>query len=146
MSRERFVDRLVAELERAHRNGSTLAVALLRLTFAGPDGERGQPTADAVSSLRRALRQIDLLARYDGETFVLLLAETDERSAMSIIERLRRAAGEGVAPRAGRARTTAGLAAYHPGRQPSADELLREAEAALYAAVSEGGDCTATAP
>ncbi len=146
MTRERFTDHLASELLRTRRNGSSLAVALLRLTVADAAGERGQPAVEAVSSLRRALRQIDLLARYDGETFALLLAETDERAAMTIIERLRRTAGETAGARAGRARTTAGLAQYRPGRHLAADELLREAEAALYAAVSEGGDCTATAP
>ena len=146
MSRERFTDRLGAELLRARRSGSPLAVALLRLTVAEASGERDQPAVEAVASLRRALRQIDLLARYDGETFALLLAETDERAAMTIIERLRRADGQSVSVQPGRARTTAGLAQYRPGRHLSAEELLREAEAALYAAVSEGGDCTATAP
>ena len=77
---------------------------------------------------------------------MLLLAETDERAAMTIIERLRRTAGETAGARPGRARTTAGLAQYRPGRHLATDELLHEAEAALYAAVSEGGDCTATAP
>ncbi|MGD1147346.1 MAG: diguanylate cyclase [Thermoanaerobaculaceae bacterium] len=146
MSRERFTDRLGAELLRARRGGSPLAVALLRLTLVEPASERDQPTTEAVASLRRGLRQIDLLARYDAETFALLLSETDERAAMSIIERLRRTASQSVSGRSGRARTTAGLAQYRPGRHLSADELLREAEAALYAAVSEGGDCTATAP
>jgi diguanylate cyclase (GGDEF)-like protein len=137
---------LGAELLRARRGGSPLAVALLRLTLVEPASERDQPTTEAVASLRRGLRQIDLLARYDAETFALLLSETDERAAMSIIERLRRTASQSVSGRSGRARTTAGLAQYRPGRHLSADELLREAEAALYAAVSEGGDCTATAP
>ncbi len=146
MSRERFHDRLGAELLRARRGGSPLTVALLRLTVADPGGERDQPAGEAVANLRRGLRQIDLLARYDSETFALLLAETDERAAMSIIERLRRTAAQSVVARAGRARTTAGLAQYRPGRHLSAEELLREAEAALYAAVSEGGDGTATAP
>ena len=146
MTRERFTDRLTSELLRTRRNGSSLAVALLRLTVADTAGERGQPAAEAITSLRRALRQIDLLAHYDDATFALLLAETDERAAMTIIERLRRTAGDTAGVRAGRARTTAGLAQYRPGRHLAADELLHEAEAALYAAVSEGGDCTATAP
>jgi GGDEF domain-containing protein len=77
---------------------------------------------------------------------VLLLAETEERAAMAIIERLRRAAGESASSPTTRVRTTAGLAQYRPGRHLGAEELLQEAEAALYAAISEGGDCTATAP
>jgi diguanylate cyclase (GGDEF)-like protein len=146
MTRERFTDRLASELLRTRRSGSSLAVALLRLTVADTAGERGQPTAEAVSSLRRALRQIDLFARWDGETFALILAETNERRAMMIIEQLRRTTREMAAIHTGRVRTTAGLAQYRPGRHLAADELLHEAEAALYAAVSEGGDCTATAP
>ena len=146
MPRERFIDRLSAELQRVRRTGSQLAVALLRLTVADDAGEREQSTANAVTGLRRALRQIDLLARYDDETLVLLLAETEERAAMAIIERLRRAAGERAGAGAVSVRTTAGLAQYRPGRHLGAEELLQEAEAALYAAISEGGNCTATAP
>ena len=146
MPRERFTDRLGAELLRARRGGSPLAVALLRVDLSDHAVERDQSAANAVASLRRGLRQIDLLARYDPETFALLLAETDERAAMTIIERLRRTVTQSGGGRPGRARTTAGLAQYRPGRHLSADELLGEAEAALYAAVSEGGDCTATAP
>ncbi len=146
MPRERFIDRLSGELQRVRRTGSQLAVALLRLTVADEAGEREESTANAVTGLRRALRQIDLLARYDDETLVLLLAETEERAAMAIIERLRRAAGERAGAGAVRLRTTAGLAQYRPGRHLGAEELLQEAEAALYAAISEGGNCTATAP
>jgi diguanylate cyclase (GGDEF)-like protein len=146
MPRERFNDRLSGELQRVRRTGSQLAVALLRLTVPDEAGEREKLTADAVAGLRRALRQIDLLARYDRETLVLLLAETEERAAMAIIERLRRAAGESASSPTTRVRTTAGLAQYRPGRHLGAEELLQEAEAALYAAISEGGDCTATAP
>ena len=146
MTRERFADRLASEMLRARRSGSPLAVAVLRLTVADAGGERAQPAADTVASLRRALRQIDLLARYDEETFALLLAETDEHAAMAIIERLRRGANDHAGDRASRTRVTVGLAQVRPGGHLSAGELLREAEAALYAAVSEGGDCTATAP
>lgn len=146
MPRDRFVDRLASEMQRARRTQASLTVALLRITVSESTGEHEPPTSQAVSNLRRGLRQIDLLARYDRETFVLLLAETEERAAMSILERLRRTVSESAAGSHTRIRTTAGVAQYRPGRHMAAEELLQEAEAALYAAVTEGGDGTATAP
>ena len=145
MPRDRFVDRLNGEMQRWRGNAPPLAVALLRVNVAEVEGEVDRPAAAAVMHLRRELRQIDLLARYDANTFVLMLGDTEERAAMSILERLRRSVAEHPTG-AGRARTTAGVAQYRPGRHLAAEELLAEAEAALYAAISEGGDCTATAP
>jgi len=96
--------------------------------------------------IRRALRQIDMLSRYDRDTFALLLADTEERAAMTILERLRRTVAEGAASGEGRPVVTAGVAQHRPSRHVAADELIEAAEAALYAAIAEGGDCTATAP
>ncbi|MFI5167739.1 MAG: diguanylate cyclase domain-containing protein [Thermoanaerobaculales bacterium] len=145
MSRDRFVDRLNSEMQRWRGGAPSVAVALLRIGVSEAEGDRERPAASAVMHMRKALRQIDLLARYDPDTFILLLADTEERAAMSILERLRRSVAEHVGG-VSHVRTTAGVAQYRPGRHLAAEELLQEAEAALYAALSEGGDCTATAP
>ncbi len=145
MARDRFVDRLNGEMQRWRGSAPPLAVALLRVSVSDARGEPDRPAAGIVTHLRKELRQIDLLARFDPDTFALLLSDTEERAAMSILERLRRSVGE-HASGAGRVRTTAGVAQYRPGRHLAAEELLAEAEAALYAAISEGGDRTATAP
>jgi diguanylate cyclase (GGDEF)-like protein len=144
--RDRFVERLTLELERARRTRSALAVALLRIGGRVEDTGVEQIAARAVQLMRQSLRQIDILARYDRDTFALLLADTEERSAMVILERLRRAVAEGDPTRPDRVPTTAGVAQFRATRHVVAEELLEEAEAALYAALAEGGDCTATAP
>jgi diguanylate cyclase (GGDEF)-like protein len=146
MPRDRFTDRINGEMQRARRSGFPLTVAVLRLTTTDPTGESDTFVGRAISGLRRSLRQIDLLARFDQESFALFLAETEERAATTILERLRRTVNEGAGTGRARTRLTAGVAQYRAGRHLSADELLQEAEAALYAAISEGGDCTATAP
>jgi diguanylate cyclase (GGDEF)-like protein len=144
--KDRFAERLSMELERSRRARAPVCVALVRLGGAPEDTAIDQLLSRAVPLMRRVLRQIDLLARYDRETFALLLADTEERSAMGILERLRRSVAEGQPSGHVHVPTTAGLAQYRPVRHVAAEELLEEAEAALYAALSEGGDCTATAP
>ncbi len=144
--RDRFVERLTMELERARRTRSALAVALLRVGGRGEDTGVDQLAARAVHLMRQSLLQIDILARYDRDTFALLLSDTEERTAMVILERLRRAVAEGDPTRQERVPTTAGVAQFRATRHVVAEELLEEAEAALYAALAEGGDCTATAP
>lgn len=144
--RERFAERLAGELERSRRHTTPLAVALLRLDSGELAGGHDQTREGAVFVLRRSLRQIDLLARWDPDTFAVLLAETEERAAVATLERLRRAVSESPPAGQARLRTTAGVAQFRQNRHLRPDDLLSEAEAALYAALSEGGGCTATAP
>lgn len=120
---------------------SPFALALVRFSTAA-----GTPVdvETVVSRLRTHLRHCDLLARYSRETVAILLDEQDEREALAYVERVRRALRQ--LPDRLLLRPTAGLAAFKPGRYATAEELVKAAEAALYAARSEGGDCTATAP
>lgn len=117
------------------------SLALMRLTTAA-----GSPVeVEAVlPEVRRQVRHCDLLARLGRETLAVLLEGLDEREALTRVERLRRELRQ--LPGKPLLRPTAGLAAAGPARHASAAELLKAAEAALYAARSEGGDCTATAP
>ena len=146
LPRTRFVERLGNELERSRRDDAPLVVALLRVASADGAEEHEQPFQRATQVLRRQLRQVDLIARHDRETFGIMLADTDERSATTTVERLRRSVVEAVPASQVRPRTAAGIAQYRPVRHGRAEELVSEAEAALYAALSEGGERTATAP
>ena len=146
LSRDRFSSRLVAEIDRGSRANGTFALALLRIELRVPHNEETSLLSAAVLTLRRALRQIDLLGRHDHVTFAVMLAESDERAAVATLERLRRSVADTLGLERSVVRVSAGVAQYRPARQHSARELLAEAEAALFAAISEGGDCTATAP
>lgn len=120
---------------------SPFALALIRFSTAA-----GTPVEveTVVSRLRLHLRHCDLLARYSRETVAILLEEQDKREALAYVERVRRALRQ--VPDRFLLRPTAGLAAFKAGRYTTAEELVKAAEAALYAARAEGGDCTATAP
>jgi len=57
---------------------------------------RGHAAGDAVlitvaELLRKELREMDILARYGGDEFVVLLPNTDEKGAMIVAEKLRAA-------------------------------------------------------
>lgn len=120
---------------------SPFALALMRFSTAA-----GTPVEveTVVSHLRLHLRHCDLLARYSRETVAILLDNQDEREALAFLERVRRALRQ--LPDRFLLRPTVGLAAFKAGRYATAEELVKAADAALYAARAEGGDCTATAP
>jgi len=143
---EKFLRRLEVEMERVRRNGSSFSIALLRLSLAA-EPERLETLFElAGNALRRTLRQIDALAVLRTDTFAVLLADADERSAILTVERLRRAALEAM-PRGGSPPAiAAGVAQFRRDRHHLPEDFVSEAEAALYAATAEGHNVTATTP
>jgi diguanylate cyclase (GGDEF)-like protein len=95
------------------------------------------------------LRCTDLFGRYGGDEFVAILPETDLDTAATIAERLRQSVGNpapGVCPLprglAG-VSVSIGVAAAAEGGQ-TIDELIAQADAALYRAKHAGRNCTRT--
>ena len=96
------------------------------------------------------LRCTDLFGRYGGDEFVAILPETDLPTAAAIAERLRQAVGE---PLAGlpplpcglhSVSVSIGVAAVGPGGA-CVDDLIAQADHALYSAKHAGRNCTRTA-
>lgn len=135
--------RFVEEVKRWLATAATtpFAVAFCRLTTAAG-------TAIDVTTILRELRcqvrHCDLLTQFSPGTLAVLLDSVEEREAVAHLERIRRALRQG--PGGLQIRLTAGVAASRPARFATAEELLKAAEAALFAARSEGGDCVAIAP
>ncbi len=81
-----------------------------------------------------AFRDSDVVARLGGDEFCVLLSGTDEETAARPLDHLRerlaaaRAAPAGVPP----IRFSAGAARYDPARHPTVDELLADADRAMY--------------
>ncbi len=96
LNNRRELDRILAhEFARAARNGRPLSVALADLDFfkkindlhshaVGDDVLR-----EVASILKAGCRNIDMVGRYGGEEFVLVLPEADHEVALQICERLR---------------------------------------------------------
>jgi|GEM_PF-5421235 len=85
------------EVERARRFSHPLSVLMfdwdhlkqINDTFGHPFGDK--ILATLIETCRRYLRALDLLGRYGGEEFLVLLPETDLPTALQIAERIRRA-------------------------------------------------------
>jgi diguanylate cyclase (GGDEF)-like protein len=142
-----------AELARAVRNRSPLAVALLDLDkFKGINDTYGHLLGDVVlrniaGSLKEVLRDYDLAGRFGGEEFVMLLPETRAVDALRIAERVRAHIASlpvyGDGPE-GKERVpvtvSIGVAALEAGTRRELNELLAAADAALYRAKASGRD------
>ncbi|MBA3794948.1 MAG: diguanylate cyclase [Rubrobacter sp.] len=97
-----------------------------------------QRVAETISA---CLRRGDTAYRYGGEEFLVVLPEQDARAAAAIAERLRRAVQDLEIPHEANApqdvvTVSAGVAALSTTGDP--DELLKRADAALYAAKKAG--------
>lgn len=134
-------------LQRQRRTGAPLALAMIDLDhFKSINDRHGHAVGDAVlQAFARAaepvLRGTDLLVRWGGEEFMLLLEGADARAAAVALQRLRDAVQACSVPAAGLRvafRFSAGLAQAQPGE--GAETLLQRADRALYAAKQQGRD------
>lgn len=142
-------DRLLAELSACRRHGRELSVAFLDLDgFKDVNDALGHPEGDRV--LRRvadllrggqgdwALRSEDVIARYGGDEFVLLLSATGKTDAAAKAQQLRAAMEQAALAGPDRPLTVSIGVASYPQDGADRDELLRAADVALYAAKALG--------
>lgn len=147
VSVRRYVVELAAdELRRANRHHVPSTLLMVDLdTFKSKNDTYGHLVGDVVlrevaQLLRSHLRGIDLIGRYGGEEFVLLLVETGSEQAAAIAQRLRQLV-EAHAIRAYDEVLTQtisiGLASF-PEDGQTLEELVERADQALYAAKRAG--------
>jgi diguanylate cyclase (GGDEF)-like protein/PAS domain S-box-containing protein len=136
-NRRAWDELLVHELATAERHGLPVSVAMLDLDFFKKyNDEHGHLAGDrllraAAAAWQGTLRAADVLARWGGEEFAILLPGCDGAGAAALVERLRGTLPDGVTFSAGVA-TSDGRAA------PRA--LVDAADQALYLAKAGGRD------
>jgi len=124
---ERVLER---EIAAARRSGTPLAVAVIDLDdFKSLNDKRGHLAGDealvaTARSWETALRGSDVLARFGGDEFVVVLPGSPVLQAGRVIQRMRSAEGTW--------RFSAGLASWDGSESPV--ELIARADAALYEA------------
>jgi len=145
-NREFLHQRLPEELAKAERGEAPLSLAMVDVDHFKPINDRyGHDVGDLVlaevaAKLRSAIRGNDVLVRYGGEEFLVLLPKTDVRAASEVAERMRLTLQEetffaGDSPI--EVRISVGIAEHLRGSD-SPTTLIRRADSALYLA-KEGG-------
>jgi diguanylate cyclase (GGDEF)-like protein len=97
------------------------------------------------STLKSAIREADLIGRWGGEEFIILLPNTSLDEAFHLIERLRSLVSESVFEVNGekvQLSISAGLSSTR--YYSSWDDLLKSADKHLYRAKSSGRNCICT--
>jgi len=148
-NRTAIFDILQNELARSGRSGEPLIVLMADLDGFKPVNDRyGHMAGDAVlrqvaARMRAAVRRYDSVGRYGGEEFLIVLPRCERVGGLALAERIRHAIGAECF-RAGdveiRLTCSLGAACARPPVVPLADDLVREADAALYRAKHQGRD------
>jgi diguanylate cyclase (GGDEF)-like protein len=150
-NRRFFELRIAEEMERARRYEGSLAVIMLDIDhFKRLNDEFGHLLGDEVlrqvsSVFSQQLRKIDVVCRYGGEEFAILLPQTTAEHALSVADKLRREVAAWQFPGVPRAVTISAGAASYPVHGSSRDELVKAADSALYAAKQAGRNCVCAA-
>jgi diguanylate cyclase (GGDEF)-like protein len=92
--------------------------------------------------MEKSLRETEIVCRYGGEEFLIILPQTRPQEAKVVAERMRQAIEKSVfTPTLGeepvRITISCGIAAY-PEQGENLEQLIAAADAALYAAKSQG--------
>jgi diguanylate cyclase (GGDEF)-like protein len=142
---------LFGEVERVARYNRQLSIAFIDIDhFKAVNDSYGHEVGDQVlrgvaGVLRANVRQSDLVGRYGGEEFVLVMPETTVEEATSVAEKLRfLVLQEQFSPGSGAAISVSisiGIAGGMAQRI-RVDELIRDADAAMYSAKSLGRNQT----
>lgn len=156
-NRRRFDESLAAEWRRCRRDHAPLALLMIDIDhFKLYNDHYGHLAGDAcLQSVANALkeglgRSHDLVARYGGEEFVCLLPDSDPAGARAKAEALRIAV-EGMdipheaSPTARMVTISMGVAVKVPNGDSDPEQLVAEADAALYAAKNGGRNRVCTA-
>jgi diguanylate cyclase (GGDEF)-like protein len=143
-NRRRLMEVLENEVRRSRRLHHNFAVVMADVDlFKRYNDEHGHPAGDVVlkrvaAIMREASRDVDFVARYGGEEFLIVMPETEIEGAAEFAERIRTKLAAERLP-AGRITLSLGVSAF-PMHGDAPDQLIAEADAALYLAKRAGGD------
>lgn len=135
---------MAAVLNVWHATQQPFAVISLDIDhFKSVNDTYGHATGDVVIQtmaqlMRSCCRDIDVVCRSGGEEFLILLPGTDMEAAEQVAERLRTLVEQTVIPCIQRPITASIGIAHWPTHASDTDEVIRQADAALYQAKNDG--------
>jgi diguanylate cyclase (GGDEF)-like protein len=150
-NRQSLLAALFAEVERATRYGRPLSVAFVDIDhFKSVNDTYGHAVGDVVlrgvaQTISANLRASDMIGRYGGEEFMLILTETDIEEGAVLTEKLRALVGRQRFAVEGGPEIAVTISigiAGGIGNKLRMDNLVRDADAAMYSAKSLGRNQT----
>ncbi|WP_394769988.1 diguanylate cyclase [Lacisediminihabitans sp.] len=147
-NRTLFTERLGQAIGSAHLSGRPLAIIFFDLDgFKAVNDERGHIAGDSVlrqvsHRLHEAVRADDVVGRFGGDEFVVICEDADEHAALTIAARIGDTVRRPLDDIPQSITASIGVAAYsgNGGTPPTVDDLLAEADAAMYRSKTTGRD------
>ncbi|NPV26080.1 MAG: PAS domain S-box protein [Firmicutes bacterium] len=144
-NRRFFMGMIEQEMKRARRSGRRFSIIMLDLDhFKTINDNFGHAAGDMVlkkvtEMIKSRLRKTDILARWGGEEFIILLPETPVEKAACLAEELRINLSNLALPDIGRVTASFGVAGYIPA--DTVDTVITRTDSLLYEAKSAGRNC-----
>lgn len=141
--RRYFMVKFQEELHRAERYDKRLSVVMADIDrFKKINDTYGHDVGDKVLQtigkfFKKNIRDVDIIARYGGEEFIVMIPEADREAAYCMAERLRAKFSEIDLGELPNITISLGIAAY-PDDGAEIEDLLKKADAAMYAAKQAG--------
>jgi two-component system cell cycle response regulator len=149
-TRRFFFEVLSSELKRASRSGHPISVVLIDLDkFKAVNDTKGHLEGDLVLArvgrlLEQRCRQSNVVARYGGDEFIILMPETGVEQAQILAERLRLWIGQDPTLSEHRITGSFGVGSF-PVHGFSMEDIIRVADAGMFVSKFAGGDRVSTA-
>ena len=149
LNRRRFVEIAERELALAQRHRYPTTVVLLDFdNFKKVNDRYGHHVGDdvlvgSIEVMKTVVRQSDVLGRFGGEEFILLLPHTSAEGAVALVNRLREAvANTAIELPTGRLHVTLSAGCLTCGVSSSSlDAMVQRADELLYQSKANGRDC-----
>jgi len=137
INRRSFFDLAELEINRAHRYGHPFTITYIDLdNFKEINDQWGHSTGDKLlitvaNTISSNIRNTDILARFGGDEFVILLPETTGEAAQATLDKVHRQLREAMLKHSWRVTFSIGAVSY---RQPpkNVEEAVRSADTLMY--------------
>ena len=153
-TRTHFIERLQEEIERAKTNAIPITVAIMDIDyFKKVNDTYGHLAGDTFlkqlsNILRRRFRAVDVLSRYGGEEFAVLMCHTNINESYKILEEVRKMVEEEKffmpieSYRPIQIKKTISIGIAQLSNEQTPDEIIKKADDALYKAKKQGRNQT----
>jgi diguanylate cyclase (GGDEF)-like protein len=151
LNRRGIENALTAEIARTKRSGGSFSVLLIDVDHFKTINDRfGHPAGDdalrkVARSIHETVRVYDILGRYGGDEFLVVLPQTDCDNAVAIAERIREAVAT-IADLPGNIRLTLSIGATTGAHPEEMCDIVARADVALYDAKRAGRNCVCLDP